>query len=90
MPQRVMIDEVRLTVDRLCSAEACTHLTCASARVKVHALAVQNPHNFWSTKVLYNIGTRRLTRVLQIATPPAEALARVRVGLVSKSMRSSR
>lgn len=92
IPQRQMVDEVRVTVDRWCGDPVCHHGRCIMARATLRQLARDNPHNFWSHKVIYNIGLERLTRVLTTVTGPLpeEAFARVRERLLSKSMRRSR
>lgn len=92
IPQRQMVDEVRITVDRWCGNPVCHHGRCIMARATLRQLARDNPHNFWSHKVIYNIGLERLTRVLTTVTGPLpeEAFARVRERLLSKSMRRSR
>ena len=90
MPQSLLYQEIRLAVDRLCPVTLCEHARCASERASLVRLADANPHNFWSMKVLHNIGRRRLMRVLDHTVPTDEAArARARAAL-SKSMRGTR
>lgn len=91
VPQRRLYIELRLLVDRLCAPTRCSHTRCIAAKGRIVVLERDNPRNFWSTKVLHNIGKRRLLRVLTYVEPTDdEARARVRARLVSKSMRGSR
>jgi hypothetical protein len=89
LTQAALVDEVRLAIDAVCdeclNAEfACGRARCFSARLTVRRLARENPHSMWSTKVLYNIGVRRLTRVLYVVKPPVAARARARAALPSR------
>ena len=89
MPQRQLIDELRFLIDRWCENPQCHHYRCLKARDEADWLVHVNPHNFWSTKVIYNLGVQRLARLDRAGLLP-EASAHTRGRLVAKSLRRSR
>ncbi len=89
MPQRQLLDELRVAIDRWCDISECRHYRCIKARDEADWLIHTNPHNFWSTKVIYNLGVRRLAR-LDRAGLLQEASTHARGRLFAKSLRRSR
>lgn len=61
-PQRELVDELRLLLDHIC-ADECSHTRCIGNTLRVQRLIEANPRSVYSTKVTYNIGRARASRV---------------------------
>lgn len=68
-PQRTLVLELRLLLDLDCGNLSCRHARCINARIDTAFLVIRNPRSTWSTKVIHQIGKRRLRKLLRIADP---------------------
>lgn len=80
--QRELILRLRLPLDHLVSHGDRRCGSCDTALVTILQLNRRNPRSLFSTKVIHNIGKKRLARLLRIVEPADEAArARVRAAL---------